>query len=485
VSLRKIVFSSSCAAHRITDSIIGFCASARLAPCSGLLPLSTLGGPAQTKPSDLESVSAVAPRPDSGRGDANGFSLPEHLVPDGTAREPGALGRQNHPYIPMRNPTQRSIPQSVLIFWRSCATVKCIRSFILLSLSLFGCTSGKPPVWVAATNCRVAFVSTRSGVPQLFLLDPTAATMEQVTDLSLSKYKLAHIDTAWGIAHVALTVEIGLSSRDILNVCVEDGTATNLTDRRCSYSSNPRLSPDGRTIVFQSITENNLDIYCVAADGAHLVRLTTDPGHDMCPEWSPDGRHIVFISQRSGGNHLYSMESDGGEQHQVTPTELTAEHACWSPTGDRVVFSANGSIYVIRLDGSDLTQLTKGATVDEHPGWAPGGDRIAFVSKKSAPTVGSLDENWVSVMKSDGTDVRCIARSQDIGHISVSRPLRWSREGNLLVVTTCRCMVLWGRRHDPEIDFEVYVIDSRGAGSWNISRHSGYDGEPAWYLSDR
>ncbi|HEX8284916.1 MAG TPA: S8 family serine peptidase [Pyrinomonadaceae bacterium] len=81
----------------------------------------------------------------------------------------------------------------------------------------------------------------------------------------------------------------------------------------------PRYSPDGKRIVFQSSRNGQAEIYLVGADGAGLVRLTTNPAADTAPAWSPDGSKIIFTSLRDNAQvpALYSMNPDGSNQTRL------------------------------------------------------------------------------------------------------------------------------------------------------------------------
>src|SRR5881398_1329344 len=54
------------------------------------------------------------------------------------------------------------------------------------------------------------------------------------------------------------------------------------------------------------------DIYTAGADGSGARRLTTNPGYDAEGTLAPDGKTIVFTSLRDGDLDIYTMRVDGG-----------------------------------------------------------------------------------------------------------------------------------------------------------------------------
>src|SRR5213596_2233233 len=60
------------------------------------------------------------------------------------------------------------------------------------------------------------------------------------------------------------------------------------------YDDEGTLSPDGRTIVFTSLRDGDLDVYTMGVDGRDVRRLTTTLGYDGGPFFSPDGKLIVY-----------------------------------------------------------------------------------------------------------------------------------------------------------------------------------------------
>src|SRR5579871_2291134 len=90
-----------------------------------------------------------------------------------------------------------------------------------------------------------------------------------------------------------------------------------------SHPSDPQLSPDGSTLVFEvasvvaGATESRL--WTCARDGSDLRPLTAEGGRDGGARWSPDGRWIAFASDRAGEGRsgLYVLPADGGEPRLV------------------------------------------------------------------------------------------------------------------------------------------------------------------------
>jgi Tol biopolymer transport system component len=62
-------------------------------------------------------------------------------------------------------------------------------------------------------------------------------------------------------------------------------------------------SPDGKWIVFQQDYGGNemYDLYAIPSDGGEVVNLTnTDDVSETNPRWSPDGKTLLLISNEQG-----------------------------------------------------------------------------------------------------------------------------------------------------------------------------------------
>jgi dipeptidyl aminopeptidase/acylaminoacyl peptidase len=108
----------------------------------------------------------------------------------------------------------------------------------------------------------------------------------------------------------------------------------------------PAIDPSGRWVVYpvtevidsranKSVTR----LWVVPADLSSPARqLTNSSSRDTNPRWSPDGRWILFESNRSGSSQLWVISSIGGEARQLTTISTGASSGIWSPDGRHIAF---------------------------------------------------------------------------------------------------------------------------------------------------
>ena len=92
---------------------------------------------------------------------------------------------------------------------------------------------------------------------------------------------------------------------------------TQLTDNEAS-DLNPRWSPDGTLIAFQSNeTPEGQHIYVMDADGKNVRELTEGLRVDRTPVWSPDGSVIAFYSADAGRGWIRKVTVEGDWEDDI------------------------------------------------------------------------------------------------------------------------------------------------------------------------
>ena len=147
-------------------------------------------------------------------------------------------------------------------------------------------------------------------------------------------------------------------NREIYVMDADGGNQTNLTNGPW-WDLTPCWSPDGQQIAFTSHRGGSYDIFVMNADGSGVRRLTDSPYVDIEPSWSPDGSTIVFCSNRGERYSIYGITVDGGDLYQLTNDLGHDISPAFSPDGTRIAFSSNR-----RLDG---------VIVDSGNGWEVSG----------------------------------------------------------------------------------------------------------------
>jgi dipeptidyl aminopeptidase/acylaminoacyl peptidase len=214
-----------------------------------------------------------------------------------------------------------------------------------------------------APDGRIAFVSTREGRPDLYVMDADGRNVRRLTSSPFSVTGRAEDEDA-------------VSCCDVGNTQVA-------------------WAPGGRRLVFDAANEYvprscfrncvTWDTYVIGDDGSGL-RLVAPGGRT--PAWSPNGRSLAYLDGVDPFGVARSVairRLDGSRVRFVDARNPVADLGLgptWSPRGNEIAFHAAVShsgmwIHVVRGDGARRRRLARG----NRPAWAPNGGRLAFLGR--------------------------------------------------------------------------------------------------------
>ncbi len=148
-------------------------------------------------------------------------------------------------------------------------------------------------------------------------------------------------------------------------------------------TTNPDVSSDGDSIVYDSIGGDQEDLYLLH-DGSEIRRLTNDSYKDRAPRLQPDGDRILFFSDRSGRYGLWTIRRDGTDLQPMPRTSGPgAQISIWSPDGTSILANRQSGpplLYSRTPDGMGW----QSRRLPEPPGhdmllnsWSPDGQKVA------------------------------------------------------------------------------------------------------------
>ncbi|TVQ38581.1 MAG: Tol-Pal system protein TolB [Geminicoccaceae bacterium] len=143
----------------------------------------------------------------------------------------------------------------------------------------------------------------------------------------------------------------------------------------------PRFSPDGQRLAMSLAAGGSTSLFMYDLRTQEMTRLTSGPHIDTSPSFSPDGGRLVFNSDRAGSPQLYVMDLGSGRAERISFGGGRYSTPAWSPRGDLVTFvnQQGGSFHVglMRPDGGDERLITR-SYLDDGPRFAPNGRVVVF-----------------------------------------------------------------------------------------------------------
>ena len=195
-------------------------------------------------------------------------------------------------------------------------------------------------------------------------------------------------------ARIAWEREIATPGGDLTAVEIwtmnADGTDPRVVVRNGSFNRGPSWGPSGE-IVFASRLSGSDQLYRLSAGATEPVRLATTGAADQQPRYSPDGQRIVFQSNRGLDFDIYVMDADGGVATNITQLAGDDRFPVWTPDGSRIVWTrfesaANGfDLYWIPATGGEPVIVLATVFNELAPSVSPDGRSVVYQTDRSPP----------------------------------------------------------------------------------------------------
>lgn len=214
-------------------------------------------------------------------------------------------------------------------------------------------------------------------------------------------------------------------------------------------------------IYFITNVTGKKEVAVVDYDGQGFRRLTNDKSISLLPKVSPDGKFIVYISYRGGSTHLNVMDVDGQQRRVLTRFEGLNGAAMWMPDGRSVIatlsYAGNPNLYQVDMSGRVIKVLTNSYSVDTAPYPSPDGHQLAFTSDRPGyPQIYTMDTT--------GANLRRLTSNGECDSPA------WSPQGNLIAFS----------KSEFQGNFDIYTMDIGSGSTQRLTFGTGNNENPSW-----
>jgi Tol biopolymer transport system component len=233
--------------------------------------------------------------------------------------------------------------------------------------------AGGPVLHPAASldGAWIAFAAAYDGDLDLYRVSAGGTGLEQLINHQARDSHPAWLPAAGGERLIFVSDRSGLPALYLLDLASSESVPLDLP----TPASWPAISPDGRQLAFATAPAGDWNLYRVALAGdgqvqpGTLVQLTETRGSDIAPAWRPDGKALAFASSRSGSLALYLLTLDDGRATALGASRAAAWAPAWLAEG-RLLYHA----YDGRRLQAFLLETASGASIPltpdlEHAGW--------------------------------------------------------------------------------------------------------------------
>ena len=184
------------------------------------------------------------------------------------------------------------------------------------------------------------------------------------------------------------------------------------------------FSPDSKELCFTAVTDRmeaistNADLFIVPVAGGEAKRITTQQGFDGNPVYSPDGKFIAYHAQLTPGYEadrwrvmLYDRQS-GTKENLTEGFDRSAEELAWSADSKTIFFTAENEtqkpVYAMAARAGAQPRKIIADTFNTAISFSADGKTLAF--ERTSLTMPAE----VFVAASDGSNVRQFSHQNDL-----------------------------------------------------------------------
>ena len=225
------------------------------------------------------------------------------------------------------------------------------------------------PAW-SPDGARLAYVSFQQKRPVVYVQN-----VMQGKQIVVSNARGSNSAPAWSPRGDQLAVVLTLTGTSQIYLVNADGSGA---PRRISNSNfidtEPAFSHDGSTIYFTSDRGGSPQIYRMPSTGGEAQRVTFEGSYNVSPRLSADGKSLVYLARNDGRYQIAIHDFATRQTTNLTDT-VRDESPSFAPNGKMILYATDvggrGVLAAVSSDGRVKQRLSIQAADVREPAWGP------------------------------------------------------------------------------------------------------------------
>jgi len=267
---------------------------------------------------------------------------------------------------------------------------------------------------------QIAFVSDRTGRPQIFLIGVDGSGESQLTTLPDGACQPAWSPDGQSLLFVSpcKEKEALYPGASIYLLSMVDGSV-----RRHIDVLGGAFSPEGSEsgIAFTHLELNQPRVWVARSDGGNPRQISQPNALDSQPSWSPDGERLVLVNTSRGDRPTLFWVFQDGSWPGAVPDPVSRSQIVsspdWSPRSALIAYVVEQQVWIVAWDakGYGAQQLTVVGPNDD-PDFSPDGGWITFESWREGAN------HEIYIMTSDGSQQTRLTTDSGLDYQPAWRP---------------------------------------------------------------
>ncbi|MBK7968240.1 MAG: S9 family peptidase [Bacteroidetes bacterium] len=243
--------------------------------------------------------------------------------------------------------------------------------------------------------------------------------------------------------------------------------------------SDPRISPDGKTIVYGvknfdiEANKGNSDLFTISPAGGTPMLIAGGTDNDFNARWRPDGKKIAYLTSKSGSTQIWVMDPDGNNKQQFTDIKGDISGFGFSPTGNKIWFTMD--VKTGKTTAEQFPDLPKatGRIYDDlmYRHWDNWEDEMNSHVFYASYTDGSTIKEGTDIMKGEPFDAPLMPFGDE-------EQIAWNNDGTQIAYT---CKKNNGTAYAMSTNSDIYLYNLATGKTENLSTDNpGYDTKPSF-----